>query len=446
MNYLNLLIKVLFEKNRNVYLSGIGGCGKSYLANQIKNYCKENGIICALTSTTGVSAYNIKGQTIHSWCGIVFSKATEDNVERIVKRILRRAKDRKKIQNTQLLIVDEVSMLGGTYLEVMDYIFKAVRQSKEPLGGLRVLFTGDFLQLPPVNDVYAFQSVVWNELNLATFELTIPKRFDDISYAEMLFRIRRGEHTEDDLEKLRERHKLFKQLKQEELDNCIYLFSKKKESNDFNKMKLDSIKGMPDIFVAEDMVIKCDDVADLTLLNINDYEVVDNADMENFSKCFIALKNLYLKPGCKIMVINNISQEEGIVNGARGTFIGTQKSISPITNAEVTLLRVKLDNGTETLLDKVLFSHQEGDEALVRIQYPVILSYGITAHKAQGLTLDKVVLNLGREIFEAGQAYVALSRCRNLNTVYISNFVEGKLYCDNICKKFENGLKKYKLN
>ena len=130
---LNIITRVLFEKQRNVFLTGIGGCGKSYLVKELKQYCQQQNVTCYVTSTTGVSAYSIGGQTIHSWSGIVFNKVDEDTVPKIIKRISKRPRDKKRIIKTQLLIIDEISMLGGTYLDVMDYVFKTIRSSKKYL-------------------------------------------------------------------------------------------------------------------------------------------------------------------------------------------------------------------------------------------------------------------------------------------------------------------------
>jgi ATP-dependent exoDNAse (exonuclease V) alpha subunit len=449
---LTILTRILFEKKRNVFLSGVGGCGKSYLAKQLRNYCKENDITCALTSTTGVSAYNIGGQTIHSWSGIVFNKTNEETLEKIIKKISRKSKDVKKIKNTQLLIVDEVSMLGGTYLEVMDYIFKSIRKSKEVFGGMQVLFTGDFLQLPPVNDVYAFQSLVWNELNLITLDLTIPKRFDDPHYAEILLRIRRGEHTQDDILELEERHEAYKKLDKSKLDDYTFLMSKKKEVNDFNIKKLESLPGMEEILVSRDKVVYCDDTSLLSMANIDEYPEVENVGEEEYDKYFMVPRFLKLKINCKIMIIQNIDQELGIVNGSRGTFLGFKNtnipsipSIPSIPDLNINSMIVELDNGITTEISQHLFIQPYGDEVYTRIQYPVILSYSITTHKCQGLTLSNAVINIGKDVFEAGQAYVALSRCKNIKSLYLSGFSEKKLYCDNVAKKFEDGIKKYKL-
>ena len=441
---LNVITRVLFEKNRNVFLTGIGGCGKSYLVKEIKQYCKEKDITCYLTSTTGVSAFSIGGQTIHSWSGIVFNKMDEDTITRIIKRISKRPRDKKRIMRTQLLIIDEVSMLGGTYLEVMDYVFKAIRDSKEVFGGMRILFTGDFMQLPPVNDVYAFQSVVWNELNLAIFELTVPKRFDDPEYAEMLLRIRRGEYTEEDIENLEERYEAYKKLEKNNLDEYTILMSKKSKVSVYNNQRLESLEGIEDILVAKDKRILCDDPTLLSPSTIDFYPETDS-DCSDFDKYFMATKILKVKPNCKIMIIQNINQEAGVVNGTRGTFLGFEPKLSEDSNKICITMRVKLDHGLEVNLEQMLMHQQFGDELFVRIQYPVILSYSLTIHKCQGLTLTNIIVNAGNDIFEAGQAYVALSRCRNLKSLFLSSFSSNKLYCDTVSKKFEDKTKRYKL-
>lgn len=442
---LTILTRILFEKKRNVFLSGVGGCGKSFLAKQLRTYCKENNISCVLTSTTGVSAYNIGGVTIHSWSGIVFNKTNEETLERIIKKISKKSRDVKKIINTQLLIIDEISMLGGTYLEVMDYIFKTIRKSKEVFGGMQVLFTGDFLQLPPVNDVYAFQSIVWNELNLVTLDLTIPKRFDDPHYAEILLRVRRGEHTNDDILELKDRYEAYKKLDKNTLDDYTFLMSKKKEVNDFNIKKLQDLPGVEEIIVARDRVIYCEDTSNLSIANIDEYPEVENVGEEEYDKYFMAPRFLKLKINCKIMIIQNIDQDLGVVNGSRGTFLGFKNINVPELNIQSSVMIVELDNGVTTEISKHLFIQPYGDEVYTRIQYPVILSYSITTHKCQGLTLSNAVINIGKDVFEAGQAYVALSRCKNIKSLYLSGFSEKKLYCDNVAKKFEDSIKKYKL-
>lgn len=441
---LNIVIKILFEKKKNVFLSGIGGCGKSYLAKQLKQYCKENEINCALTSTTGVSAYNIGGQTIHSWSSVMFNKMDEDTLERIIKRISKRKKDTRKIMNVELLIIDEISMLGGLYLEVLDHVFRKIRSNEEVFGGIRVLFTGDFLQLPPVNDVYAFQSVIWNELNLVTLELTSPKRFDNPEYASMLMRIRRAEHNKEDIDCLRQRFQAYNNLDKKSIENYTILISKKNIVHDYNKRKLEELEGISEILVSKDKVIESDDISKVTLENIDEYDEMDS-DHTDFEKYFMAPHQLTLKKNCKIMIIHNVNQEEGIVNGARGTFIDYEYPL-PQYNPNYKLMIVEMDNGKIVKLDKVLFTQQHGDQIFfTRVQYPVMLSYAMTVHKCQGLTLTKVIVDLGKDIFSAGQAYVALSRCKELDSLYLSSFSEKKLYCDDVAKKFEDKIKKYKL-
>jgi len=440
---LKIITTILFEKNKNIYLSAVGGCGKSFLAKQIKDYCDTNKIKCALTSTTGISAFNIGGQTLHSWSKVFFNKISQDVADKIVRKITKNKKDFRRIVNIELLIIDEVSMLGGQYLEVLNYVLKQLKNNDEVFGGIRVLLTGDFLQLPPVNDIFAFESSVWKELKLINLELTIPKRFDDLEWAKMLLRIRTATHTEDDIKKLKERHEAYKSLTKEQIQNYIVLSSKKNDVSKYNDFRLSQLKGIEDIVICKDKAIVCDDLDDLSMQNIDDYTSVNTDD--EFDKYFIAQKTLKLKPMSRIMIIKNINPEIGLVNGARGIFLELKRLDLPFSNIDVCQMVIKLDTGAIVSIDQCLFTQQYGDMVYTRIQFPVILSYSISIHKSQGLTLDNVIINLGKEIFEQGQAYVALSRCKNFNNLYLSDFDSRKLMCSKACLNFEKNSKTHKL-
>jgi ATP-dependent exoDNAse (exonuclease V) alpha subunit len=203
------------------------------------------------------------------------------------------------------------------------------------------------------------------------------------------------------------------------------------------------LEGVADIIVAKDKVIYCDDTSLLTIATLDDYPEVEDSKEEDFDKYFMSPKYLKIKPFSRVMIVQNIDQDRGIVNGSQGTFLEFKSSSSIIEND---IMSIQLDNGVLCDVPKMLFYQQHGDEVFTRIQYPVILAYGLTIHKCQGLTLNNVIINVGKDIFEAGQAYVALSRCRNLNSLYLSGLSDKKLYCDNVAKRFENNSKKYSLH
>lgn len=404
------------QSGENIFLTGPGGVGKSYYINKLKKELKD--INLYLTSTTGVSAFNLGAQTIHSFSGIgVLNKG--DTVEKIIKKI-RRSKNYEaivsKIIGCQLLVIDEISMLGKCYLEMINQVFQVMRKTKKIFGGIQVIFTGDFLQLPPIDDKFCFHSPIWNSLTLKTIYLTKMYRVTDPNYTDLLTRVRIGKHAENDNKVLYQRFFAYKKWEKEnDVDEKeqepgilkfkndeitpTFLFGKRMNVNEKNMEELHKNPNEPIFFMPRFVAGKYG----------VDYE--KNLNMEP----------LQLKIGAQVMLNVNLSVDEGLVNGSRGV----------ITDYKDGLLYVKFMNGITIGFDRHEYTFTEDDEKVLYkiVQYPFILAYALSIHKVQGCTLDYAIIDLGFSVFEASMSYVALSRVRNLDGLLLKSYQPQRIFC-----------------
>lgn len=385
------------EKGWNIFLTGPGGCGKTYTIQQIMKIYPN----CHVTATTGIAALGIsdEARTLHSWAGIGLA---QDTTEEIIKELYKKPFYLKTWRMCKLLIIDEVSMLGMYLFEMLDKIAKTLRGNELPFGGIQVIFSGDFMQLPPVKDEFVFKSDLWNAMKFHVIELTEPKRYDDLKWFEILKRIRVGEHTKEDIEILRSRYELWRDKKREIYAMDVkptVLFATRKNVNIFNKKELDKIDEELYEFESKDSAVKFRTTIDVTPYKAKLEEQIPEV--------------LHLKVGAQVMIKRN-NIPIGIVNGTRGV----------VTKIEHQCVTVKLVDGSEIPIVPVEYKIKLGNIKIYRIQFPLMLAWATTIHKSQGLTLDRVLCTLGQNIFEEGQAYVALSRVRNLDGLFISQFDE----------------------
>ncbi|RLI46261.1 hypothetical protein DRO61_09480, partial [Candidatus Bathyarchaeota archaeon] len=176
----------------------------TYMLKEIAAYLQEKGRNIGVTATTGVAALNlniperkIRGRTLHSWGGVGLG---DEVVAKLVSKVMSNSGAKKRWTETEILIIDEVSMLGGNFFDKLDFIGRSIRQREmDPMGGIQLIISGDFLQLPPVKDEFCFQSLAWKELNLTPFMFLDPKRYDDVNYFQLLLRVREGEPTNEDI-------------------------------------------------------------------------------------------------------------------------------------------------------------------------------------------------------------------------------------------------------
>jgi len=413
------------KDGKNIELTGSGGTGKSYMLKQIAIYLRKIGKQVCCTATTGVAAinlnmssYKLTGSTLHSWAGVGTAQL---DAKRLCGRVLGDTPARTRWENTDVLIVDEVSMLGKNLFEKLDYIGRQIRKNpKCVFGGIQLIFSGDFLQLPPVKDDWVFFAKGWEKLNLASFVLTEPKRYDDIDYFNLLMRIRSGSHTSEDITTLQSRvssyKKLNKILKKENPEKVIkptILYSKKVDVNRYNEMELAKLPGKAREFIAKDIYTNYDKKTRNIKVRFRRYENMLNDSMA---------KIVRLKIGAQVMLKCNISVADGLVNGTRGVVVAMSASdpnenIITVRFLNSKILRVKAH--TWTIEDK--------NGCASRSQIPFILAWAYTIHKCQGATIDYAVCDLGHSVFEYGQAYVALSRVRNLKGLFIAQFVSSSI-------------------
>jgi ATP-dependent DNA helicase PIF1 len=426
-DYMKLFSSV--KNSENVFLTGPGGVGKSYYINKLKNELK--GTNMCLTSTTGVSAFNLGAQTIHSFSGIgVLNKG--DKLDKVIRKI-KRSKNFltvfEKIDKCELLVIDEISMLGKHYLEMIDEVFQHVKKTKKVFGGIQVIFTGDFLQLPPIEDKFCFHSAVWEKLGLKTIYLRKMYRVTDPVYTGMLERIRVAKHTTDDNKILYKRFFAYKEWEQKNHED---------EPGVVNESK--TLEIMPTFLFSKRVNVHEKNMEELHK-NPNELLIFSpkfvpgkyGADYQQY----IDMTPLQLKIGAQVMLTVNLDVDGGLVNGSRGVVVDYKDGI----------LHVKFMNGITVGFDRHEYTYTEenenNDKVLYKIvQYPFTLAYALSIHKVQGCTLDYAIIDLGFSVFEASMSYVALSRVRSLEGLLLKSYQPQRIFCHDDALEFYENLDK----
>ena len=384
----------LINEHENLFITGHAGTGKSFILENLKKIIPK----LVITSTTGLAAVNVKGQTIHSWAGVGICNKPISNV---VDDILSNYTLKTQIQTCKILAIDEISMLDINTFEYINEVLKQVRDNEKPFGGIELVVIGDYLQLPPIDNnftnekKYCFESELWKNFNFQTILLTKNYRQNEENLINVLSHIRTNNLTKEDINLLKTRE--FED--NEEFADTLHLFATNEEANRYNLKRFDLIN-MPQY----------------------DFEAIDityqDTNVLNYSR---ADKLISLKLGARVMLLINLNFEKGLINGSCGT----------ILEIGYDYILIKFDNGVDEKIQRHEFEFYKNDKLIAsRKQFPLCLAYGITIHKSQGMTLDKLFVDCTR-IFEKGQIYVALSRIKTLNGLFLKNFNPNKVKVDN---------------
>jgi len=375
----------------NLFLTGGAGTGKSYLTREVIRFYDQLGKKVITLGSTGISAINIGGFTIHSFFAFGISSHLEELVS-YDKRNKTRLKEMKKIlEKTHLLIIDEISMVSASLLDMISYRLRSLGYSG------RVMFVGDFFQLPPIikntpdglfdEAVYAFESDAWEHFNPIMVALTKMQRTTDKPFTKILRKIRLGVCDEDvhrylsNLEKNTDTYE----------NNPTFLYGRNKEADATNKEKLALLKEKEYILVAEEEVI---------------YPKIDERRVSSWKKLLPINESLHLKVG--VPVLFTINKHGKFYNGERGIIKAIDDNFLIILKGEALLKVEKHD--FELTQPEVNKKGELEDMSMYKLsQYPIKLAYAITIHKSQGMSIDNLVCNIDH-IFTPSQFYVAISR------------------------------------
>ena len=406
-----------YLNQENIFITGPGGCGKSYFIQQVYKHAKENGKNIRITSMTGCSAIllNCGATTIHKWGCLGLGKGEEFDM---YKKILKMKRHGNYI-DTDILVLDEVSMLNEKLFEVLDYLCKSFRKVRDkPFGGLQLICSGDFYQLPPVctdrtvsaESNFCFESALWNETfhNSYLFDVNF-RQHEDPRYFDMLQEIRKGQVSFDTVAQLIECSK--KTLDPEDPIKPTKIFPIKKTVDSINQSELNkrTEKKYP---------YHCKFYHNNTLLPTLKHcpEKAIQTEMDYMVKNSMFEEELSICVGCQVMCICNLDQEKNLVNGSQGVVLEFQYNAEKNNYYPL----VKFDKVDEPVLIQEHPWLVESNAKFSIHQLPLVLSWAITTHKSQGLSIEKALIDIGNNIFEFGQTYVALSRVKSLEGLYLT--------------------------
>lgn len=414
-------------EGKSVFISGSAGTGKTFLVEhiikQLKKIHGKSGVF--VTASTGVAACALNGMTLHSFAGTGWGK--DDRVQ-LLSSVVSNRRAYNRWNKVKALVIDEISMIGAAFFEKLEYIARAVRGKDQVWGGMQLVVSGDFFQLPPVPEKedgkqkeYAFEADCWDASFELQMELTKVFRQADPQLVKLLQGIRKGENDPDDLN-------LFEQCYAQPEDDplAVQLFPRIDDVSRVNRRKLLSLN--------EEIIV---------------YNALDVGD-DQWKKQLtsgIAPERAELCVGARVMLCKNIRPRSKLVNGATGTVVGfvdesrdsipenptyekAQTDIARMCSHGCLLPVVKFDFGEKFIVDIEEWYVMDGEmKVAVRKQIPLVLAWALSIHKCQGMTLDRLHTDLQRA-FGCGMVYVALSRVKTLDGLHLSGFCPGKIKAD----------------
>ena len=437
--------QIAFDKyvqGHNIFITGPGGAGKSALIKMIHHHSYSRFKDIHVTALTGCAAVllNCKAKTLHSWAGIGLGNGT---TEQLVNKIKKNKFAKALWRGTDILVVDEVSMLSLKLFNTLNEIGKAVRGNFKPFGGIQIIFSGDFFQLPPVGDKdepdtqrFCFESDEWNSVFHRDCQIQLVKIFrqTDEIYSTILNQIREGKikRKSNDL--------LLQYVGRPFAENLVAeptkLYPTKNKVEQINVMRMSALHGETrefNIKYLKDLEMTKTDRTKRLEFTEKDIQV----ELDFLAGNLMCEKEMKLKIGSQVMCIVNIKSEQGdvlICNGSQGII----KEFCELTG----LPKVKYNNGIEMLMGR----HSWESEKIPGIgvaQVPLILAWALTIHKSQGATMDAAEIDVGSGIFECGQTYVALSRVKSLDGLYLTSFDAKRIRINKKVKEFYESLTLY---
>ena len=405
----------LVKQGKSIFLTGIPGAGKSYTLKMIIQYLKNKGKKIAITASTGCAAVLINGQTINSYlCLGIGNKKIETIVQNIKKY-------NPKILSLQTLIIDEISMIDDKTMDMISTILCKLHDTRQPFGGIQMIFVGDFCQLPPVDGFYCFTSKSWNQLNPECINLTKSFRQEgDLLFQKILEEVRYGKCS-------KKTFKILQNLQTNVVYNPTKLFALNTDvvmlnNSAFTNLYQTAYKKPH----TEAKIIICYPPLVTDILPKEEYEdscIFCYNAFTNDKKIKTDDYNISLYPGLQVMVTRNINFEKGLINGTIGiVHYLTKTSVCLNVNQTMHIINYYTDLN-------------ENNSTYIKFM-PIKLAYALSIHKSQGATLDAVEIDGSTFIFAPGQLYTALSRARNLNSIKLINLDKDSFICHRDVKEF----------
>lgn len=378
----------LMMAGRSVFLTGAPGAGKTYVLNDFIRLAKRRGKNIAVTASTGIAATHIGGTTIHSWSGLgILDVLSEHDVARLSAK----SNLIKRYNATDILVIDEISMLHGCRLDMVNVLAKRLRQNPAPFGGMQVVLVGDLFQLPPVTrggqiEDFAHLSAAWSELDPVVCYLTEQHRVArGDTLLDLLGAMRRGDVNE--LHEMALQERLQKRPATEV--TVTRLYSHNVDVDGINQKHLAALKTEQKMYTM--------------------FATGAQAKREQLMKSVLAPEQLVLKKGAEVMFVAN-SPTKNFVNGTRGVVIDFVGETPVVVTTE----------GREIQVEPHSWKLEEDGRVKAEVlQLPLRLAWAITIHKSQGMSLDAAEIDLSRS-FTPGMGYVALSRVRSMDGIYLT--------------------------
>ena len=389
----------ILKTGRNVFLTGPAGSGKTHVLNSYIKYLKSNSVEVAVTASTGIAATHLGGQTIHSWSGLgIRSTLTERDIDDLIqKKYLY-----KKFEKTKVLIIDEISMLSDNRLDMVEWICRRMKYNERAFGGMQIVMSGDFFQLPPINrfdqgrEEFGYKGESWSRANLTVCYLTEQHRQKDNTYLSILNQIRQNAVTEKTVDLLKTRLDAHTDGEVE----STRLYTHNVDVDAVNKKHLDLIEGQ-----------------------VRSYRMTSRGSaniVSTLKKSCLSPEILELKKGAKVMFTKN-HPEGAYVNGTLGIISDFNSFGDPV---------VKMNSGMHfSVMPQSWRIEEEGKVKAEINQLPLRLAWAITVHKSQGMSLDAMEVDLSKS-FVCGMGYVALSRVRSLSGMKLLGFNDMSLEVD----------------